>query len=253
MKSSERRKLILYYLEKNHIGYTIDLAEELNVSPITIHRDFSAMASKGLLTIIRGGAVLNRGTSVLYSLNFRQDQFPLEKKRIAEYCANLVSDGMTVFIDCGSTAEKIAELLRSKRNVTFMTNSLDTAHILSSSENNTLIMTPGIFSEKLRGFAGQMTTDFMSRFNVDIIFLGAQGIDIGGGLSSPYHIDTETKRILIKHAKKIVVASDHSKFGKIFFETIAMLNEIDLIVTDTGIQSDILKAIENHSANIIAV
>ena len=211
------------------------------------------MASKGLVTIVRGGAVLNRGTSVLYSLNFRQSQFPLEKKRIAEHCASLVRDGMTVFIDCGSTAERIAEALLPKKNVTFMTNSLDTAHVLSRSETGTLIMLPGIFYEKLRGFSGQMTTDFMSRFNVDISFFGAQGLDISAGLTSPYHVDAETKRSIIKRTKKLVVASDHSKFGKIFFEVIARLNEIDLIVTDNDIPPEILNAVRISGINIATV
>ena len=253
MNSEERRKKILEYLEKNQVGYTTNLAEEFETSPITIHRDLAAMSKKGLVTIIRGGATLNLGTSILYNLQLRQKNFPLEKKRIAEYCADLVSDGMTVFIDCGSTAEKIAESLLTKKNVTFMTNSLDTAHILSKSADNTLIMVPGVFQEKLRGFSGLITADFMKNFMVDILFLGAQGVDVKGGLSSPYYVDAETKKILMKRAKKVVVASDHSKFGKYFFEVIARLKEIDLIVTDKDIPAEIFNDIQNYGANIVAI
>ena len=40
MKASARREEILKYLEANHTGYTADLCRELNVSAMTIRRDF---------------------------------------------------------------------------------------------------------------------------------------------------------------------------------------------------------------------
>ena len=253
MDSSDRRNEILDYLEKNHIVYSSELCQSLNVSPMTIHRDFQAMAKQGLITIIRGGAVLNHGTSVLYSLNLHQTSMPLEKQRIAKYCAELVREGSTIFIDCGSTAELIAESIRHKKNITIMTNSLDTAHVLSSSKENKLIMVPGVFAELLRGFSGQMTTDFMSRFQVDMLFLGANGIDVAHGLTSPDYTDAETKRVLIKHARQIIVASDHTKLGKNFFVTIAKLPEINLIVTDKEADPNIIEDIKACGTNIALV
>ena len=164
MKASARREEILKYLEANHTGYTADLCRELNVSAMTIRRDFEFMASQGLVTLIRGGAALNHGTAVIYSLKFRQTQLPLEKQRIAERCAAMVSEGNAVFIDCGSTAERIAEALRGKKNITVLTNSLDTAQVLSTAKGIRLIMVPGEFNEDIRGFNGLLTTDFIQRF-----------------------------------------------------------------------------------------
>lgn len=253
MNSSDRRKKILDYLEKNHAGYTSDLCQLLNVSPMTVHRDFQAMSKQGLVTIIRGGAAINHGTSLLYSLNLRQTSMPLEKQRIAEYCAGLVFEGSTIFIDCGSTAELIAESIKHKKNITIMTNSLDIANILSSSKENKIIMVPGVFSQLLRGFSGQLTTDFISRFQVDILFLGANGIDINHGLTSPDYTDAETKRILIKHARQIIVAADHTKLDKNFFVTIAKLSEINLIVTDKNANVNVVENMKNHGANLILV
>lgn len=128
---------------------------------MTIYRDLQA-----LVVMVRGGAILNLGTALLYGLKFRQTKIPLEKMRIAEYCANLVSDGMTVFIDCGSTVEKIAENLRAKKIIT-ITTSLSVANILAESEN-TLIMLPGVYEKFLHGFSGQMTGDFMNCFRTPV-------------------------------------------------------------------------------------
>lgn len=253
MKTSERRQAILQFLERNHIGNTAELSEELDVSAMTIHRDFAALAKQGVVTPIRGGAVLNRGTAVLYGLNLRQTKMPLEKRRIGQYCAEMVREGTTVFIDCGSTAERIAEAVRNKANVTVMTNSLDVAHVLSGGKGTTLIMAPGVFSESLRGFSGQMTTDFMRRFQVDILFLGANGIDAERGLTSPDYTDAETKRALIAQAHKVVVAADHTKLGQYYFETIAKLSALNLIVTDNDADEKTIAAMRERDANIVLV
>lgn len=236
MSASTRRKQILEYLEKNHTGYTSMLCTEMNVSAMTIRRDFEAMAKQGLVTIIRGGAALNHGTAVLYNLKLRQTRLPVEKQQIASYCASLVEEGMSVYIDCGSTAERIAEELRHKKNITVLTASLDAAQILSTARNIRFIMVPGVFHPSIRGFSGQMTVDFLRRFRIDYLFLGANGLDAGHGLTAPDYTDAETKRAILPQARHVVIATDHTKIGQDYFEIIARLSEIDEIVTDAGLK-----------------
>ena len=250
MKSSLRRQELLNYLEKNHIGYTSKLCQELNVSAMTIHRDFEAMAKQGLVTLIRGGAAINHGSAVLYSQGLRQTRLPLEKRRIASYCASLVREGMTVFIDCGSTAERIAEALRSKKGITVLTNSLTSACILSQTEGNKLVMVPGIYSHPLGGFSGQMTTEFMERFQLDMLFLGANGLSAKRGLTSPDFTDADTKRLLMKQSRQTIVATDHTKLGKDCFISIAKLPEIALVVTDKGADLQTIEEMQTNGANI---
>lgn len=250
MKASLRRRELLNYLEKNNIGYTSTLCRELNVSAMTIHRDFEAMAKQGLVTLIRGGAALNHGTAVLYNMHLRQTQLPLEKSRIAERCAQLTHEGNTIFIDCGSTAERIAEAINGKKNITILTNSLNCAQVLSDSKQNKLIMVPGVFSSPLHGFSGQLTTDFIRRFQVDILFLGANGIDAARGLTSPDYTDAETKRVLIRHANRTVIAADHTKLGRSFFVTIARPAEIDAIITDSSADKDMVNALREKGVNV---
>lgn len=250
MKASLRRKELLNYLEKKHIGYTSALCRELDVSAMTIHRDFEAMARQGLVTLIRGGAAINHGTALLYNMNLRQTRLPLEKSRIAERCALLAHEGSTIFIDCGSTAERIAEAIKGKKNITVLTNSLSCAQVLSDSKKNKLIMAPGVFSGPLHGFSGQLTTDFIRRFQMDILFLGANGIDASRGLTSPDYTDAETKRVLMRHANRTVIAADHTKLGKSFFVTIAQPAEIDTIITDAGADKNMVNSLREKGINV---
>lgn len=250
-KAAERRQRILSYLERTPVGSTAELCEKLQVSAMTIHRDFQVMAAQGLITIVRGGAVRNHGTAALYGLQVRQMSMPLEKRRIARTCAGLVQEGMTVYLDCGSTMELIARELRSRRGITVLTASLDGAQMLSGADGPCLIMVPGVYQAAIRGFSGQMTTDFMERFQVDLAFLGANALDISCGLTSPDYTDAETKRRLIRQARRVVVAANHTKLGCQCFERIACLSELDVLVTDTDVAPELLSSLRQELKEVI--
>uniref|UniRef100_UPI0040268452 DeoR/GlpR family DNA-binding transcription regulator n=1 Tax=Mitsuokella multacida TaxID=52226 RepID=UPI0040268452 len=250
-KAVQRRERILAYLEQTPVGATAELCEILQVSAMTIHRDFQVMAEQGLITLVRGGAVRNHGTAALYGLQVRQMRIPLEKRRIAKACAGLVQEEMTVYLDCGSTAELIARELRARKGITVLTASLDGAQMLSGPDGPCLIMVPGVYHAAMRGFSGQMTTDFMERFQVDIAFFGANALDVDCGLTSPDYTDAETKRRLIRQVRKVVVAADHTKLGCQCFERIAKLSELDVLVTDRDAAPELIKAMQKELPQVI--
>jgi len=55
---SERRDQILQWLKEDQVLRVDDLAERLQVSKMTIHRDLHALAENGLLEKVHGGAML---------------------------------------------------------------------------------------------------------------------------------------------------------------------------------------------------
>jgi DeoR/GlpR family transcriptional regulator of sugar metabolism len=253
MNSIQRRKEIFTQLEQNQTVYISEISQILNVSAMTIRRDLNRLADQGLVTLIRGGAALNRGAALEYSSRFRKSQYPEEKYRIAKYCANLVTEGSSVFIDCGTTAEKIAEMLVMKKNIMAMTMSLPAANILSTAKDLRFIMAPGLFHEKPLGFMGQLTSDFISRFKIDILFLGANGLDLVHGATTPDLIDAETKQSLVQQAEKVVLATSHTKFGLSYFMRIAALKDIDLIVTDKAADPKLVQEMRDAGVDIVLV
>lgn len=253
MKALDRRNKILAQLEEQHTVYITDLAQQLNVSAMTIRRDLSNFSEQGLVTIVHGGAVLNRGAAFERSRRFRKTQFQAEKRRIAAFCAELVSEGSSIFIDCGSTPEEIAEAITDKKNIVVLTNSLPAANILSSAKDLKLIMTPGEFIPKHQNFIGQLTSDFIRKFNIDILFLGCDGLDTIHGATNPHIADSLTKRNIIKQAKKIVLGIDHTKIGVSYFMSIATLDEINLVVTDTAADPAIIEELRQAGMNIVQV
>ncbi len=253
MKTIKRRKEILDELEKNNSVNITELSEILDVSSMTVRRDLNLFAEQGVVTLVHGGAVLNRGATLVHNMPFREEKLREEKIRIASFCANLINEGSSIFIDCGSTTKEIAEAIVQKKNIVVMTNSLPVSNILSTAKSIKLIMAPGVFREKPQGFFGQMTSDFISKFRIDILFLGADGLDIKQGATNPDIIDTETKRSLVKQATRIVLVIDHTKLGCSSFMTVATLKEIDTIVTDKDADPEIIKELKNQGVEVFLV
>lgn len=253
MKTLKRRNEILDYLKKNNSVNITELAEILNVSSMTVRRDLNLFAEQGIVTLVHGGAVLNHGATLIHNMAFREEKLRKEKNYIANFCANLIHEGSAIFIDCGSTTKEIAEAILQKKNIVVMTNSLPAANILSAAKNIKLIMLPGIFREKPQGFFGQMTSAFISNFRIDILFLGADGLDILRGATSPDIMDGETKRSLVKQARRVVLVIDHTKLGYGSFMTVASLQEIDTIVTDKEADLEMIEEIKKQGVEVFLV
>lgn len=114
-------------------------------------------------------------------------------------------------------------------------------------------MVPGEFNEDIRGFNGLLTTDFIQRFRIDYLFLGANGIDAQHGLTVPDYADAETKRVLIRQSRHVIVAADHAKLGVEFFEIVARLPEIEAVVTDSGAEPYLVQELKEGGTEVILV
>jgi DeoR/GlpR family transcriptional regulator of sugar metabolism len=73
--------------------------------------------------------------------------------------------------------------------------------------------------------------------HVDWLFLGVHGIDGRAGFTTPDLVEAETDRALIASARRVVVTADSSKWGVVGLSSIARLDEVDVLVTDDGLDA----------------
>ena len=235
MNAIERKRYILDELQRNGSVVITDLAERIQVSSMTIRRDLNAMAEDGMVTLEHGGAVLNSGSLFECSISFKNEINVPEKQRIAAKCMAYINEGDSVFLDTGTTPNELAMLLRGKRNISVLTHSLLVANTAATMRNIKLIMCPGEFRENSMGFLGPLTDDFIQCFQIDTLFLSLEGIDLNDGISVVDVQDGHTKKVLVEKAKRVICMADHTKFNKSFFYKIAPITDVDLVVTDTGL------------------
>src|SRR5258706_6617018 len=94
-----------------------DAAERLTVSKATIRRDFDQLAQQQMITRTRGGAVAN-GVSYDLPLRYKTAKHAPEKQRIGAAAAALVSPGMVVALNGGTTTTEVARALAVRPGLT---------------------------------------------------------------------------------------------------------------------------------------
>jgi DeoR/GlpR family transcriptional regulator of sugar metabolism len=82
---------------------------------------------------------------------------------------------------------------------------------------------------------GPVAVAALRSLHVDLLFLGAHGVDPTTGLTTPNLVESETNRALVASARHVCVLADSSKWGTIGLSTFADISEIDLFVTDNGL------------------
>lgn len=233
---AERLKLISDYIEQRGNAKISDLAAELNVSESTVRRDLDLLVQEGLIQRSHGGATWIRHSSSyehIYSekMLIRGE----EKKRIGAFCADMVQDGDTLFLDSGTTTIQIAAGLQRKKNLTIFTYDLAIASAIEFAPSTTLVVTGGIKREDYNVLIGSVTEDYISRIRFGTLFLSADAIDEEFGVSNTGLPEASIKSKLLSSAKRVVLAADSSKFGKVAMVKVADLSELDCIVTDRNL------------------
>ncbi len=253
--TEQRRRRILEELRRRGAVRTIELARAFSVSPMTIRNDLAALARKGLIERVHGGAVVKEPIAAEPSYYEKANRNIEEKRRIGRKAAELIKEGMAVFIGNGTTTMEIVRALKEKPvpNIRVFTNAL--THAVELAE------IPGIevyvIGGRLRGISYAMVGSLAHRsiegVYFDIAFLGANGISPEHGVTIPSLEEAETAWNIIKHAQKVVVIADHTKFGVVTHGKIADLEEIDGIITEGDIPQDVVQALVQFRVEVLLV
>jgi DeoR family fructose operon transcriptional repressor len=242
MFAEERKQQILATLQRASSVRAADLGRALRVSLASIRRDLADLERCGLLKRTHGGAVSNHLPAVEPSLAEKEDQYRAEKRAIAELAASFVQHGDTIFLDAGSTTRQIARELRHHRNLVVVTNALNIASELASSEVE-VILTGGQLRRGVLSQVGPIAEQAIAGLHVDKLFLAANGVDLEKGVTTPNILEARTKQLMVESARHVTLVADHSKFGRITFCGICGLERLDAIVTDEGLPDHFATAI----------
>ncbi|HQO06314.1 MAG TPA: DeoR family transcriptional regulator, partial [Fervidobacterium sp.] len=144
---------------------------------------------------------------------------------------SFIKDGDTIILDSGTTTKYIVPNITAK-NVTIITNSLNIAYELSNNSNFEVIVTGGLLRTRTQALVGDIAQGTLRQFRVDKAFIGANGVSLRFGVTTPNVIEAATKRAMMENAKEIFLVIDSSKFDQVSFSLICPVNTIDYIVTD---------------------
>jgi DeoR/GlpR family transcriptional regulator of sugar metabolism len=249
MLARQRQQLILDEVARSGAVKVADLAAELGVSDMTIRRDIGELAGRGLVDRVHGGAALPRMASV-HEPGFaaKATQQVAAKTAIAKAAAALVRPGSSVAISGGTTTLRVATQLLDIPELTVVTNSLPVADELYRNRRveQTVLLTGGMRTPS-EALGGPIAVAALRGIHLDLLVMGVHGIDARAGLTCPNLLETQTNRAMIDSSRRIVVVADHSKWDVVGLQTIAPLTEVDVLVTDEGLD----KAARDQLAGLV--
>ncbi|ORJ62392.1 DeoR family transcriptional regulator [Geothermobacter hydrogeniphilus] len=224
------------------------LAQAFCVTTQTIRRDINELCNQQLLTRYHGGAApASSVENVDYSA--RKVLCLDEKRRIAALLASHIPDRASLFINLGTTTEEIAKALLDHVGLRVITNNLNVAAALCDNPSFEVIIAGGVVRQRDRGITGEATIDFIRQFKVDFGIIGISSIDEDGALLDFDYREVRVAQAIIENSRQLLLAADHSKFGRSALVRLGHLSQVDALYTDQMPSSAITAILdENHAA-----
>jgi DeoR family fructose operon transcriptional repressor len=235
--SAQRQQSIVRTLRTVGRVDVAEIAVALGVTNETVRKDLIRLEADGLLRRVHGGAV------PLESLSFEppvaaRTEFAAAKQRIARAALAHLPDEGSLLLDAGSTTSKLADLLPSDRSLTVFTNTLPIALALLGRPNLTVHTLGGRLRGPTSAEVGPWADRALRELNVDVAFLGTNGISLERGLTTPDPAEAATKQLMLSAARRRILLADHSKVGLVSLCKHGELRDIDLLISDTGLLDD---------------
>lgn len=247
-----RRRRILEELRRRGAVRTGELADIFSVSPMTIRNDLAALAQRGLVEKVHGGAVVKEPITAEPSYYEKATRNLEGKRRIGRKAAELIEDGMAVFIGNGTTTIEIVRALKEKPvpNVKVFTNALTHAVELAEIPGAEVYVIGGRLRGVSYALVGPIAHRSIEGIYFDVAFLGANGISVEYGVTIPSLEEAETAACLIRRAQRVVIVADHTKFNIVAHGKIADLCNIHAIVTDKLPKAEIVASLVELGINL---
>lgn len=253
MLARQRQARILDDVRVHGGARVTDLVQALGVSDMTVRRDIAALARRGLVARVHGGAAALGGRSTDEpGFEAKSALRRAEKAAIAEVAAALVEPGCSVALSGGTTTAAVARRLQEVPGLTVVTNSLPVAEVLhqGTAQGRSVVLTGGERTPS-DALVGPVAVAALRTLHVDWLFLGVHGFDARAGLTTPNLAEAETDRALVASAARVVVVADRTKWSVVGLSSIARLEDVDVMVCDAGLDGEARRVLSSRVGRLL--
>jgi len=173
------------------------------------------------------------------------------KRKIGFAAAHHVHDGDTIILDSGYTTAYLAQALKGRQNITVITNSLRVLQELADEPGLTLVSSGGVMRSDSQALIGAGAETTFQDLRADKAFISAAGLNLDFGLSNTNIAEATAKQAIIAAARDVFLLLDSTKIGVESLIKIAPVNQIDHLITDSGISSQDWQALTQTGIEVI--
>lgn len=257
MHAAERERRIFEALRPTGFVSYRDLEVLLDASPATIRRDLTRLEETKQIIRVHGGAKLPEGDDASgprllgtsFDQNITQNLGP--KQAIGKAAAALCQPGEGVMIDGGTTTLQMCPHLDGL-GLQVLTNSLHIVNALLPQQGTRILLPSGAVFREQNIILAPAGEESMPRFHAPRLFMGAAAIGPQGAMQAdPVLVAAE--RRLIDRAEEVILLVDSSKFRSQSGTIVCGLDEIDTVITDSGIAPAAAAALRDAGVKLVVV
>ena len=255
MLQIERQNQVLQWLHQRGFLSTQEIANQFQISHMTVWRDINELAQQGLVKRVHGG-ISNPEWELGGCLEIDEGlgqqnvfEFPTgisDPKRIAlgKYVAKeIIEPGDDLILEGGSTVACLIPFLDADE-ITIITNGLNTITLAQVYKNvQTILCCGGVLNQPNEIFIGPQAENFILSYRTDRAFVSAAGLTLKDGLVDPSPIYDSMKRVMCRSARQRIIMLDSTKIGKSALSRVMGLGEIDILVTNSDADQTIINAL----------
>lgn len=228
---NDRQRQIMEQLRASGQQSINELASDFGVATQTIRRDINDLCDQGLARRVHGGVA---PPSNPLNLNFHARATLNEgaKRAIAAAAAAMIPEGSTVLLGIGTTVQYVAEALVQTPDITIVTNNLEVARLMCNAPSCDVHVVAGQLRPEDRDLVGAQVLEGYRRFVADFGVIGAGALDPAFGILDFKQFDAEVSNAIRASARKMLLVSDHSKWGRTAAHRVAGFDAMDHFITD---------------------
>ena len=250
----ERLKNLL--IKSNGIGIK-ELAKILDVTEMTVRRDLKSLLETGDAVIVRGVAVYRpKAVSVeaqVYSIEDQKKVMKEEKERIGKKATELLVVGDVVFLDVGTTVEKLVLSMEDNMQITAMCFAANTLFQLQKKNISQIIMGGGYYHPSSTVFESEAIIPIMNGLRATKAFIAPAAVDMDLGLTCSVPYDKTIKELEIKNSQKVIALITSNKFGKVKSTQFGTWYDVDVVITDYGIPKEWVDFLKDREIELFIV
>ena len=247
-KSDVRRSMMAERIAARGSCSAQELANEFNVSIMTIHRDLDDLQHRGIVRKFHGGATAQPSSVFESRMIFRQDVEPEKKNVIARHALTFVHPGMSILLDDSTSALHMISGLADRAPLHVSTTFLSGLRRLVELQDvpgMTVIAIGGRYDPMHDSFVGSQALSQIANMRWDALFMSAPAVD-GQSIFHQEDRMVGVKKAMMEASKKKYLLVNNTKIGKVALHKVASLSEFDLVITDEDADSQMLEQWETN-------
>lgn len=248
--AARRRQRLVSFVEARGSARLEELSAALGVSPATIRRDLNAVSAAGRLRRVHGGVVMTDHRADEPQFDVKAGAAASQKERIAAAAVRLLGPTDTLYLDSGSTVLAVARRLHGWERLTVVTNSLPVASELVG-RGPRVIVVGGELRSTSRAIVGPLTRHLLDGIHVDRALMGTYALSLDDGLTTTDPAEAYTKELVMALAGEVILLADSTKLGTRSFVAAGRLADVDVLVTDAGIDARTARALARRGVRVI--